>query len=67
MNVKALLLTTTLLSLATAAWAERGLVKFPGTVNTKDDVGRCFACHRPQAQRDFVFTLERMKDARSSN
>jgi len=30
------------------------------TVNTQDDVGRCFACHKAQAQRDFVFTLDRM-------
>lgn len=34
------------------------------TVNTNDDVRRCFACHKAQAQRDYVFTLERMKDAR---
>jgi len=34
------------------------------TVNTNDDVSRCFACHKAQGQRDYVFTLERMKDAR---
>jgi len=34
------------------------------TVKTNDDVSRCFACHKAQAQRDYVFTLERMKDAR---
>jgi len=34
------------------------------TVNTNDDVSRCFACHQAQARRDYVFTLERMKDAR---
>jgi hypothetical protein len=34
------------------------------TVNTNDDVSRCFACHKAQAQRDYVFTLDRIKTAR---
>jgi len=34
------------------------------SVNEKDDVDRCFACHKSEVQRDYVFTLERMKDAR---
>ena len=35
-----------------------------GTVNTQDDVSRCFSCHKSEASRDYVFTLERMKDVR---
>jgi len=35
-----------------------------GTINVQDDVSRCFTCHKSEAQRDYVFTLERMQDAR---
>lgn len=31
------------------------------SVNRSEDIDRCFACHRPQAGQDFVFTLDRMK------
>ena len=34
------------------------------TVNANDDVSRCFACHKAQAQSDYVFTLQHMKDGR---
>lgn len=37
------------------------------TVNANDDVKRCFACHKSQTSRDYVFTLERMEGARLSN
>jgi len=33
------------------------------SVNTNEDVGRCFACHRGQEENDFVFTLDRMKSS----
>jgi len=35
-----------------------------GTVNVQDDVSRCLACHKSESPRDYVFTLERMKDVR---
>ena len=34
------------------------------TVNTSDDVSRCFACHKAQAKSDYVFTFQHMKDGR---
>lgn len=33
------------------------------SVNENESVGRCFSCHKGQAQNDFVFTLDRMKRA----
>ncbi len=33
------------------------------TVNVQDDVSRCFSCHKSEASRDYVFTLERMKES----
>lgn len=33
------------------------------TVNGSENLDRCFACHRGQAQKDFLFTLDRMKTA----
>lgn len=33
------------------------------SVNRSENLDRCFACHRPQAARDFVFTRDRMKSA----
>lgn len=32
-------------------------------VNNSENLDRCFACHKGQAQMDFVFTLDRMKTA----
>lgn len=32
------------------------------TVNMQDDVSRCFACHKSEESRDYVFTLNRMKE-----
>jgi hypothetical protein len=29
-----------------------------------DDISRCFARHKSEAQRDYVFTLERKKHAK---
>jgi hypothetical protein len=34
------------------------------SVNRSENLGRCFSCHRSQAQQDFVWTLPRMKSAR---
>jgi hypothetical protein len=34
-----------------------------GSVNRNENLDRCFACHKGQAQKDFVFTLDRMKTA----
>jgi hypothetical protein len=31
------------------------------SVNRNENLDRCFACHKGQAQQDFVFTLDRMK------
>jgi hypothetical protein len=31
------------------------------SVNRNQNLDRCFACHKGQAQQDFVFTLDRMK------
>jgi hypothetical protein len=31
------------------------------SLNTGDDVARCFSCHKSQEAQDFVFTLDRMK------
>lgn len=33
------------------------------TVNIKEDVSRCFSCHKAQSGNDFVFTRDRMKAA----
>lgn len=33
------------------------------TVNRNENLDRCFACHKGQAAQDFVFTLDRMKQA----
>jgi len=33
------------------------------SVNQNEDVGRCFACHKPKEQQNFVHTFERMKFA----
>jgi hypothetical protein len=33
------------------------------SVNRSENLDRCFACHKGQAQNDFVFTLDRMKTA----
>jgi hypothetical protein len=33
------------------------------TVNEGENVARCFSCHKSQAAQDFVFTLDRMKNA----
>ena len=33
------------------------------TVNTNENLDRCFGCHKPQAANDFVWTLNRMKTA----
>jgi len=33
------------------------------SVNTNENLERCFSCHKSQAQQDFVYTLGRMKSA----
>lgn len=33
------------------------------SVNRNENLGRCFSCHKSQAQQDFVFTRDRMKSA----
>jgi Cytochrome P460 len=33
------------------------------SVNHNENLDRCFSCHKAQVQRDFVFTLDRMKSA----
>lgn len=33
------------------------------TVNTAENLDRCFACHKPRAAQDFVHTFEQMKTA----
>ena|SRR3974390_2178684 len=35
-----------------------------GTVNEKENVTRCFSCHKSQSAQDFVFTLGQMKTAK---
>jgi hypothetical protein len=32
-------------------------------VNRNENLDRCFSCHKSQAQQDFVFTRDRMKNA----
>jgi len=34
------------------------------SVNHNENLDRCFACHKSQAQQDFVWTLDRMKRAK---
>jgi hypothetical protein len=34
-----------------------------GSVSQNENLDRCFACHKGQAARDFVFTVDRMKEA----
>jgi hypothetical protein len=34
------------------------------TVNEGENVARCFSCHKSQAAQDFVYTLDRMKNAK---
>jgi hypothetical protein len=34
------------------------------SVNHNENLSRCFACHKGQAQQDFVFTADRMKNAK---
>lgn len=34
------------------------------SVNLKENLDRCFACHKSQAANDFVFTLNRLKTAK---
>jgi hypothetical protein len=34
------------------------------SVNRSENLDRCFACHKGQAQQDFVFTVDRMKSVR---
>lgn len=34
------------------------------SVNRNENLSRCFSCHKGQAQRDFVFTRDRMKSAK---
>ena len=34
------------------------------SVNHNENLNRCFACHKGQAQQDFVFTADRMKNAK---
>jgi hypothetical protein len=33
------------------------------SVNSNENLDRCFSCHKSQAANDFVFTLDRMKAA----
>jgi hypothetical protein len=33
------------------------------SVNSNENLDRCFSCHKSQAANDFVFTLDRMKTA----
>jgi hypothetical protein len=35
-----------------------------GTVNRNETLDRCFACHKPKAGQDFVWTFDQMKAAR---
>jgi len=32
------------------------------TVNGSEDMDRCFSCHKPKAEQDFVHTFDRMKN-----
>lgn len=34
------------------------------SVNDKEDLSRCFSCHKPKAQQDFVFTFNQMKSVK---
>lgn len=34
------------------------------SVNAKEDLNRCFSCHKSQEQHDFVYTLDQMKSAK---
>ncbi len=34
------------------------------SVNTAENVDRCFSCHKGQERQDFVFTVDAMKQAR---
>ena len=34
------------------------------SVNRSENLDRCFACHKGQAQKDFVFTFESMQSAK---
>ena len=34
------------------------------SVNHNENLDRCLACHKGQAQQDFVFTADRMKNAK---
>jgi hypothetical protein len=36
-------------------------------VNQNENVDRCFACHKSQAQRDFVWTFDRMMSANQAS
>ena len=36
------------------------------TVNRSENVARCMSCHKAQSGSDYVFTLDRMRSARSS-
>lgn len=36
-------------------------------VSRTENVGRCMACHQPQAKNDFVFTYNRMQAAGANN
>ena len=33
------------------------------SVNTKENIGRCFSCHKAQEKHDFVHTFSQMKAA----
>jgi hypothetical protein len=33
------------------------------SVNVDENLDRCFSCHKPKAEQDFVHTLDRMKSA----
>jgi hypothetical protein len=37
------------------------------SVNQNENVDRCFACHKSQAQRDFVWTFDRMMSANQAS
>jgi hypothetical protein len=34
------------------------------SVNDKEDLSRCFSCHKTKAQQDFAFTFDQMKSAK---
>jgi cytochrome P460 len=33
------------------------------SVNRNENLGRCFACHKPNEPQDFVFTVDQMRSA----